>query len=221
MKRKAASVSGSQRPPPRGRTNGRKGVARALACPGDPYVTVDGKVVKPIDAHVDVEDEVFKVSAQSFKPTNRRSIRELPAEVSVMKGIACVFVFIMLGMSNRDIAEALGIAVDQVKQVREHKAYGEVFDTISGEFVNSNSQYIGARLAGYSNDALTKLAQIAFNGEKEENRLKGNVELLGMAGVTSKKTDAERNSVSMNELHIIVTEGGSAKVDVKVNGEAF
>lgn len=203
------------------KSNGKaKGIVRALARPDDPYVMADGRVIAPEGVHVDVEAEEFKLNAGAFKTTKRRSAKELPTDIPTMKAIACVFTFVMMGLSNREIADALKIDLAQVTKVREHRAYGEVFDAIAGEFINSNSTHMAARLAGYSQAALTTIADIALNGKKEENKLRGSMDIMDRSGHTAKQ-QAERNTMDTNELRIVVINEGEGKVDVSIGGVPF
>lgn len=197
-----------------------KGIARALARPGDPYVTGTGQIIHPEGAKVDVESDEFKLNASNFKSTKRRSIKELPADVATMKAVACVFTLAMMGLGRREIAEALKIDAEQIDKVQQHKAYTEVFDAIAGEFINSSSAHMGARLAGYSHAALTSIADIAFNGNKEENRLRGSMDIMDRGG-HSPRQRAEMATMDTNELRIVVINEGEGKVDVRIGGEAF
>jgi hypothetical protein len=179
-------------------------VAKKLARPGDPYVTADGRVFHEENIVTPYKDRDGKVdtSAIDFKPSRRRAVKELPAPVKIFNGIACVFVYSMLGVSEFDTAIALGITVDNVKDIKKHAAYRETFDCVVGEFINVNSNLLQARIAAYGQEALTGLANIALNGKAESNVLRANIDLLDRGG-HSKKLDAGK-SMGMGELRIVI-----------------
>lgn len=191
------------------------GLAKKLARPGDPYVTADGRVFHEEGVIHPYKDKNGKVdtSAIDFKPSKRRAVKELPAPVKIFNGVACVFVYTMMGVSEFDIAIALGITIENVKDIKKHAAYRETFDCVVGEFINVNSNLLQARIAAYGHEALTGLAHIAINGKAEANQLRANIDLLDRGG-HSKKMDAGK-SMGMGELRIVILDKQS-KVEVEL-----
>ena len=113
-----------------------------------------------------------RLTASDYKPKRRRTVKDLPAPVATLNAVACVFMYTTLGLGDREIADTLNITTKQLKDVRGHPAYAECFDAITAEFININSDLINARIAAYSHDALTEIANIALNGKEEKNRLR-------------------------------------------------
>lgn len=198
------------------RTNGKTGVARTLARPGDPYVDIKGQVYHPLGSEEKIKSDQFKVDAKKFKTNRKRSLKELPALPAVMKGVSCVLTFTLLGLGDRDIAEGLGISVEEVKAIRKMPSYSESFDLVSAAFIDANSDFIHARLAGFSNECLTQLATIAVAGKKEENRMRASADILDRAGYTA-KAGQNKSSDGGNELRIVISDG-DRNVEVSVNG---
>lgn len=187
---------------------------KELARPGDPYVAPDKSVVNPEPlSRTPAIDVNAKIDPKEFRPNARRTLKDLPADVRMVNACACIFMYTLMGIGDRQISEALKISITQVNQIRAHSAYGECFNLVVGEFINANSDHIQARLAAYSHGAVSQVASIAFSGEKETNRLKGSLELLHMAGF-DKQSQAARGDSLMNELRIVVVE---AEGDVNVN----
>lgn len=189
---------------------------RKLARPGDPYVTDDGRVIQE-EGYVAPykKDGKIDTSVVDFKPSKKRSLKELPAPINIFNGIACVFVYSMLGVSEYDVAQALKISIEDVRGIKKHAAYRETFDCVVGEFINVNSSLLQARIAAYGHEALTGLAQIAVNGKGEANVLRANMDLLDRGGHT-KKGDAGK-AMGMGELRIVILDKQS-KVEVNLGG---
>lgn len=189
----------------------------ALARVGDPLVTDKGVKVHP-EGYVNgkplpKEKPSLVLDANTFRPLKKRNLKELPAEVGTINGVAAVFMYTMLGVGDREIADALGIDVRRVEDVRGHSAYKECFDTVVDTFINKNSDLLAARIAAYSHSALDVVGHLAMHSVKEEVQLRASTDLLDRAGVKA-KDNAERNSMnSRSELRIIVVD---AKKDTSV-----
>jgi hypothetical protein len=188
-----------------------------LAHDGDPYVMVDGTVVQPENMYPDTKP-VDVSPKKVYRPLRKRAIKELPAMPNVMKGIAVVFAFTVLGLTDRDIAEVLGITVTEVRRVRAHAGYAETFDIIASEFVSAKSQRLNSRIAAYADDALDTVHDIMVNGKKESNVLRAGIDMLDRAGVGHKDA-ASRVNAQQNELRITIVKGSDANVEV--NGIAI
>jgi hypothetical protein len=153
------------------------------------------------------------LDAPNFRPLKKRNLKELPAETGTINGVAAVFMYTMLGIGDREIADALLIDVRRVEEVRAHSAYRECFDIVVGEFINKNSDMLAARIAAYSHSALDTVGSIAINGKKEENQLRASIDLLDRAGVRPKDMEGKAQT-NKSELRIIVVDGAK---DVSVN----
>lgn len=192
--------------------------SKELARPGDPFVAPDKSVISPEPiSRTPAADVNTAIDPATFRPNARRTLKDLPADVSMINGVACVFLYTMVGVGDRQIAEALKISIEQVRQMRGHSAYSECFNMVVGEFINANSDHIQARIAAYSHGALSQVANIAFNGEKENNKLRASKDLLEMGGF-AKGDIAKRGGDSLlNELRIVFVENeGNVQVNVGV-----
>jgi hypothetical protein len=193
-----------------------KSPALLLARPGDPYITAWGERVLP-DMYEG--DELGPPDAKTFKAGTRRVLKELPAPPNVFNGVACVFVYTVLGLSDRDIAEALNVLEEDVEAVRAMEAYEQCFDLISNEFVNVNSESIHGRLAAYGHNMLTNIVQIANKGKNEGNRLKASMDIMDRGGHTRKSVE-QRATIAMNDLKIVMIDGDrQVEVDMSIGGK--
>lgn len=190
-------------------------LAKPLARDGDPYVTANGTIVPPDRINGTVDEAMPKLDVEAYKPKRKRTVKDLPAPVGTLNGIACAFMYTMLGLGDREIADTLKISVGQLKQIRSHPAYAECFEAVTGEFININSDMINARIAAYSHDALTQIANIAMNGKEEKNRLRGSTYLMSAGGFGDK--NGVGVNASKNDLRIVII-GKEQDVHVEVGG---
>lgn len=186
--------------------------ARTLARPGDPYVMPDGRQIQPEGDRIDVVSNQSKLDVKSFKASRRRVLKELPAQPSVLNAIGCAVMYSILGIADREIAQALNCKASELQNIKSHPAYGECFGALVSEFINANSDLIHSRIAAYGHDSLTRVAHLAINGTKEEVSLRASQDLLDRGGFTKK--DVNRGANGMDELRITITRGGE---DVKIN----
>jgi hypothetical protein len=187
-------------------------LAKPLAKWGDPYVKPDGTVVPPDRVNGGVEKDIPKVDLKTYKPSKKRTIKDLPAPVPTLNGIACVFMYTTLGLGEREIADTLKISVKQLRELKEHPAYSECFEAVTSEFININSDLINARIAAYSHDALTQIATIALSGKDERNRLRGSTYLMN-AGGYGDKTNV--GAAAKNDLRIVIIGKGDQEISVE------
>ena len=180
---------------------------RALARPGDPYVTARGKVVLPESNPAGLEDaRPMTVNAAEFRAKRKRSAKELPAPPAIMNGVGAVMVYTFMGLGDNEICGILKISASDLKKVRLHSAYSETFESVVGELVNSNSDLLTSRIAAYAHGALDQVAYISKNGKNEGNKLRASTDILDRAGV-SPKENSQRANVIKNELRIVYVDG--------------
>lgn len=197
----------------------KKAPGQALARPGDPLVTSKGDILEPINKP-DKKGAKALVASQTidpalYRPTKRRMIKELPAEARVITAVGAVFMYTLLGVGDREIADTLGTDVEEVNSLRNHSAYGECFQIIHGEFINANSDLLTSRIAAYSQTALQTVGHLASAGKKEEVQLRASIDLLDRAGVRPKDQD-QRAQGMRNDLRIIIVDGDKSH-DININ----
>lgn len=188
----------------RSRAHG-KSLASPLARVGDPLVLADGRRIEPTPAG-GVVVEKSDAKPKEFKSTKRRNISDLPAEPRVLNGIACVFVYTILGVGDREIANALNIPVSHVREVKKHPGYAEIFDLVQDEFINIESDSIQSRIAAMGNDAIAQMFQLAMNGKFESTKLKASQDILDRGGHTRKEAMKMGGG---DALKIVVSKGNS------------
>lgn len=184
----------------------RNPLNKVLAQPGDPLVTERGIAISPDRDGVDLTVHDGEVSAKAFKPQRQRAVKDLPADMQMMKAVSCVFMLSMLGITDRESADALGISIGDLKAVKVSPVYTECFNEVLQELINANSEMLSARIAAYAGKALDNVAEIASNGKKEETRLSANRDLLDRGNIGTKA--GLQIGITASELRIQVVEGG-------------
>ena len=187
-------------------------LAKPLARWGDPYVKPDGTIVPPDRINGGVDMTLPKPDFKNYKPSKKRTLKDLPAPVPTLNGIACVFMYTTLGLGDREIADTLKITTKQLEGLRQHPAYAECFEAVTGEFININSDMINARIAAYSHDALSEIAAVALAGKEERNRLRGSMYLMNAGGYGDKKNAP---AAAKNDLRIVIIGKGDQEVTVE------
>jgi hypothetical protein len=192
-----------------------------LVQPGDPLVLGEDQVIEEDRDEEELEQKVVairervhnatNVSPSEFRASRHRSIHDLPAEGSMMRAIAVVLVLTVFGLGDQEMASFLGISVGDVKRVREHQGYAELFNRLVDEIVNVNSTVLRGRIASYGNATLDELISLALGSKKENIRMTGVRDVLDRIGVGAKEEQGQSNTA--NELRIVIE---SARDSVKI-----
>lgn len=198
----------------------------ALARVGDPLITATGQKIDP-DGYTNGRKhpkatEPITFEATSFRAKKRRTLKELPGEVNLINGVGAIFIYTLLGVGDREIADALKITAFEVAQVRESSAYKECFDIVVSELISSSSESLQARIASYSHSALNTVAAIAMDGKKEETKLRAADSLLDRAGVRAKDNELRNKANTASELRITVIDASKEtqlNINIDVNPE--
>ena len=194
-----------------------KAVAPVLAQPGDPLVMSDGQVVYEEPEPGSPAEEARtnkKLNPRTFRATKKRTMKDMPGDTQILKAVACVILFTVMGVGDREIADALGISPVDLKRVRMHTAYPECFNSLVSEFINANSEFINARLAAYAGDAVDNIMTLAQHGKKEETKLRANIDIADRAGINPK--EQSKAALQINDLRIVITKP-TDKVDIAIN----
>jgi hypothetical protein len=108
-------------------------------------------------------------------------LSDLPLEAKRMNGVAALIVYRLLGMPDHDIAEALGIDVDQVKQISNAQVFNDLYSKINAQVLDRSSNDLRIAIAAMSRDALNKVYEVMTEGD-DKNALKAAQDILDRAG---------------------------------------
>ena len=189
--------------------------SKNLAKAGDPLVLADGREIapEPLPGEEPVEHSTG-IDARKFKPQRKRTVKDLPTNTTMMNAVACVFMYSMMGVGDREIAVALGIKPSELTAVRKHPAYKDCFEAVLDEFISVNSNLLQARIAAYGKDAVDNIMEIARSGKKEESKLRANIDIADRAGIGGKLAQ----KAAFNDLHITIIKGDQDDVKVSIGG---
>lgn len=185
-----------------------------MARPGDPLITKHGVKIDPdlprsaktmdnLPAPIGEKKSNVQIDPASFRASKRRNIRDLPAPPNVINGVAAAFMYTVLGVGDREIADTLKITTMQLEELREHSAYAECFKTVLDELISTNSDAIHARIASYATKAVDNIFHIAENTEEDSLKLRANQDLADRAGIGAKQL-AERKVSTQSTLRIMI-----------------
>jgi hypothetical protein len=202
------------------KSKGRKSPTRALARVGDPLVTSQGDVIAPekVENAKEISPGIVKgtIDPELYRPLKRRTVKELPAEPKVLNPIGVVFMYTIMGIGDREIADILHCTSAEVVSIRKHSAYADFFNGVLGEFINANSDLLTSRIASYAQTAVQTVGELAKEGKKEETRLRASVDILDRAGVRPKDQEQRQQTIK-NELRIIVVKNEN-NISLELNG---
>jgi hypothetical protein len=185
-----------------------------LARPGDPIITRYGVKINPIlPRTADRLDNLpvpigetrsnTNVHPPAFRSAKRQNIKDLPAPTNIINGIAATFMYTILGVGDREIADTLNITTMQLEELREHSAYSECFHRVIDELISANSDAIQARISSYAVKAVDNIMNVADTAEDEGLKLRANQDIADRAGVGAKQL-AERKVSQQSTLRIMV-----------------
>jgi hypothetical protein len=140
-----------------------------------------------------------------------RKLGDLPDIPMKMNPIAAIITYSAVGLSNEDIATALGASVDQVATIKDSEAYRQLeqmFDQTVFEDERKNAKHIIARAS--SKAAQTMVAMV--DSEREDIALTAARDVMKIAGITTEEDTNRRQGA----LRIVVTKSGAKESDLTV-----
>lgn len=112
----------------------------------------------------------------------RRSLADMPLPAKQMNVISAVCLYTLVGLSDRDIAEALGITIDRVGSIKMLDAYTTVYDYVVKSIIDEDSADVRSLFAANARNAATTMVELAQTAENDGVRLKASQDILDRAG---------------------------------------
>lgn len=201
-------------------------IGQALARPGDPYVLPDGSLLNEVKdkdnvltADLSAPTKIETPDPESFRPENSRVLKDISTALPIFNAAGAIFVYTMYGISDIEICDATKVTMEELRKIRAHRIYTEIFNAVLGEFVNSNSSLLQARIASMSHMALGRVAHLAQFSELDTVAFTASKDILDRSGARPEDL-RKTNTQIMNELRIVVEdETSQAKVRVMHNGK--
>lgn len=140
----------------------------ALAKNDEPLILADGTRIDPSTGKPERNRRVVEVPRYSDAvkqvTATRRKLADLPAPPKEMNALSLVCSYSIMGLSDHDIALALGLTVDQVGRIRMNDAYKQVHETIVSSIVDQDAQDVRALIAAHSRNAVATVVDKLESG---------------------------------------------------------
>lgn len=145
---------------------------------GTKVSTTTGEVIREKKEKTVFNEHQIAPSANEMITTR---LSDLPVSPKQMNGIAALIVYRLLGMPESDIAEALGTDVEKIKAIASASLFTDLYNKVSNQVMDLNSESIRVRFAAMSRDALNKVYEIMSDSD-DKNALKAAQDILDRAG---------------------------------------
>jgi hypothetical protein len=201
----------------------------ALAKPGDPLVTGVGIVVLDDDTleerQVSIEEysERRKIPAfDKFKPAKEIRQDMMPdADPKEQTGIAAIVGLRLMGLAFEDIADMLGVPLDEIKRMSVLPSAQATFERVFRGLIAVSAESVQGKIASFADNAANVVVGL-MNDEKTraDVRLKAAQDVLDRSGTNADNFfsgDAGQTSQE-DELRITFMddEGAQEKVSVQI-----
>lgn len=177
------------------------------ADPNEPLVLADGTKINPMTGAVVKEKKVREFveipsasEAQAIVARTRRSIAELPLAANQMNSLAAVLTYTMWGLSNQDIAIALGISLEQVKNIKKLDEYKALSNDIVKAVMEHEANDIRNFFQQNARDAAERIVE--FAGEDGALGFSAAKDILDRAG--HRPADVHEHRIKREEQLTIV-----------------
>lgn len=151
----------------------------------EPLVLADGTKIDPNSGKVLREQKFVEIpsasQAQELVARTKKSIAELPVPTKQMSGLGLVLFYSMWGLSNQEIAIALGLTIDQVLHIKKLPQYTQISEDIKKTVLEHEANDVKAFFQQRAMGAAKKIVTLA---EEEDGVLgfKASQDILDRAG---------------------------------------
>jgi len=171
-----------------------------------------GKVIKNVLGMIEVPTHS---EAQRIVTQTRRNVNELPELPEKMNTISVIVAYALFGLTDSDIAIATSLPIEQVRNIKGLEAYDEMYDTITRDIIEADSDDVRNRFKQHSRQAQDKVLDL-LDSENEGIVLRAADGILDRAG--HRPVDVvEHNHKIEGGLHIEITKRDPSKVTPLIN----
>lgn len=138
----------------------------ALAKQDEPLVLADGTRINPSDGTV-MRDAPTYVEipthrdAQQIVAATRRKLGDLPDVPARINPLSCVLMYTVLGLSEQDIAIALGTTTVQVGRIKTLDAYTQLYNDLINSLVDNEIADVRAYIASHAKHSAKRIVEFA------------------------------------------------------------
>lgn len=169
-----------------------------LTLPDGSLLLPNGTVIKPQQAvqpavTIGREIQSGRAAARTLKRVHRQ-LGDLPdGDTKQLNAIAAILMYTGVGLSDSDIATALGTTtavVDGIKQLDAYRQLSEMFDSAVFDDAKRTASHI---LAGAATNAASRMVD-AVESRNEQVAVVAAREVLKMNGISTEQTSTEKKS---------------------------
>lgn len=111
----------------------------------------------------------------------RRSLADMPLPAKQLNFISAVLCYTLIGLSDRDISEALNVSVDQVERAKVTDAYTTVSEYVTKSIIDEDADNVRAMFSANAKNAGRRVLSL-MDSEDEKVALKASQDVLDRAG---------------------------------------
>ena len=177
---------------------------KQLPSPDAPLVASDGTVVKPTVASTFRRIEVPNATqAQRLVSSTRRKLADLPALPKQLNALSSILVYTASGLSDNEIALALGADASQIIAIRETEAYKQLETLIMEAARETARNDVQAILAQQEIKSAEKIGEL-IDSSDEKIALAASKDILDRRGHTpAQKIDIRQQMESTFRIEVV------------------
>lgn len=129
----------------------------------------------------------FEIEAVGKQQQNsvrvKRSLADMPVPAKELNAISVVCLYSLIGLNERDIAEALRIDVDRVARIKMLDAYSTVYDYVTKAIIDEDAEDVAHMFAAHARSAAKSVVDLATDSDGNAAvRLRAAQDILDRAG---------------------------------------
>ena len=137
-----------------------------------------GKVIKDVAQFIEIPSNT---EARQIVSKVRRNVAELPEVPKRMNTIGIIVAYTLFGLSDNDIAIALEISIEQVKNIKALDAFDEMMNGIVNGIIDAEGEDLRDLIKQNARTALGKVVEL-MHSESDAIALNASKDVLDRAG---------------------------------------
>lgn len=112
----------------------------------------------------------------------RRTLADMPLPANQLNVVSAVCLYTLIGLSDRDIAEALVIDLARVERIKMLDAYMTIQEQVVKSIIDEEASDVRAMFAANARNSAAEMIALASGAENEVVKFKANQDVLDRAG---------------------------------------
>jgi hypothetical protein len=112
----------------------------------------------------------------------RRSLSDMPLPAAQLNVVSAVCLYTLIGLSDRDIAEALVVDLQRVERIKMLDAYATIQDQVVKSIIDEEASDVRSIFAANARNAALTMVSLAKDADNEVVKFKANQDVLDRAG---------------------------------------